>query len=352
MRDYLDNLQDSFTNKVKVEVNDGNAVPVIIRPVDDLDFNGWISENKSKIQELITKVGAILFRGMKIEGPSGFNQAFSKLFGEPMSYTNRTSPRNSVKDRIYTSTTHPKDQPINLHTENSYSPVANRIISFFCETVPGKDGQTPIAPEWNLTSVLTDQEIQKFKEKGILYERNVIEGVGLSWQETYQTTDKLALEKKFEDLHINHKWLSDEHLKLNWVLPAFQDHPITQESMWFNHMYFYHSSLYDPGILEYFGEENLPFATYYGDGTSIEKEIIDKVKHFYDQHTILFDWEQSDFLLLDNLKYAHGRKPFEGDRLILTAMAEPFDLEAHAAVTTSFTEETNNGVLLDSQEVL
>lgn len=352
MKDYLDNLQDTLTGKIEVETNEGNDLPVVIRPVNGLDFNAWLSENKLKIQELITRVGAVLFRGMKIEGPAGFNESFSKLYGEPMNYTNRTSPRNSVKGKIYTSTTHPKEQHIHLHTENSYSPIANRIISFFCETVPGKGGQTPIAPEWKLTSALTVQEILKFKELGILYERNVMEGVGLSWQETYQTSDKEELARKFEDLNIEYQWISEDHLKLRWVLPAFQEHPITQDAMWFNHMYFYHSSLYDPGIVQYFGEENLPFATYYGDGTRIENEVIDKVKRFYYQNTILFDWEKNDFLLLDNLQFAHGRKPFEGDRLILTAMAAPFDMAPQLPVDMSFMEEINESALLEPMDNL
>jgi hypothetical protein len=36
---------------------------------------------------------------------------------------------------------------------------------------------------------------------------------------------------------------------------------------------------------------------------------------------VLFSWRRGDLLVLDNLLAAHGRKPFEGDREILVAMA-------------------------------
>src|SRR5690606_6772037 len=102
-----------------------------------------------------------------------------------------------------------------------------------------------------------------------------------------------------------------------------QKHPITGQEMWFNHMFFGHKSLYDPSILEYFEEENLPFVTYYGDGTEIEPEVIKEFEDFYQEHSIIFQWQKDDFLLLDNMMFSHGRRPFEGERTTLTAMGQP-----------------------------
>ena len=36
----------------------------------------------------------------------------------------------------------------------------------------------------------------------------------------------------------------------------------------------------------------------------------------------MFPWEEGDVALYDNMRIAHGRQPFQGERLTLVAMAE------------------------------
>lgn len=296
------------------------SMPVTISPTQKIDFINWAKSYKNDIYNILTENGAILFTGMAIGGPKEFNEAFSELIGEPLSYINRTSPRNRVFEKVYTSTTYPSDQPINMHTENSYSRTFNRIIAFFCNKPADQGGETPIADERELMKQLSPEVLHKFRTKKIMYERNIMEGIGLDWQTTYQTDDKNILHEILEKDNISYKWISDEYLRLNWVLPAFQIHPVTGQEVWFNHMYFYHKSHYDPAVVEYFGEQNLPFTSYYGDGSEIEYEVINKIKEFYQKQSVLFSWKKDDMLLVDNMLFSHGRQPFEGERLILAAM--------------------------------
>jgi alpha-ketoglutarate-dependent taurine dioxygenase len=298
--------------------------PLLLQSRKDVDCLSWAAKYKSQLNDLLLSYGALLLRGFNIGSAQGFNELFSAISGDAMEYKNRTSPRDQVHNNVYTSTNHPKDQFIHMHTENSYSMTYNRIIAFYCLVPPAKGGETPIADERELLKSLKKETVEKFHKKKIQYLRNSIRGVGLDWKTIYQTDDKEAVNQYFNFNGIEYKWLSDDHLRIKWTLPAFQNHPLTGESLWFNHMYFGLKAHYDPEVLEYFSEQDLPFATYYGDGSEIEDSVVQEFKNFYAKKSIVFRWEKDDFLLLDNMMFSHGRNPFEGPRTILTAMAQPF----------------------------
>ena len=75
-------------------------------------------------------------------------------------------------------------------------------------------------------------------------------------------------------------------------------------------------------LLKMCSEEDLPNNTYYGDGTSIEPEVMDALRAAYCAETVTFSWQEADILLVDNLLVAHGRNPFKGKRHVVVGMAE------------------------------
>lgn len=307
---------------IEVQLKKRNC-PFMISPKVSMDPLEWARSNKDHVNKLLLEHGAILMRGFDINSAEKFNQFFSSLSGEAMEYKNRTSPRERVHSNVYTSTSHPKDQIIQMHTENSYSDVYNRIIAFYCYVPASVGGATPIADERQLLASLKPETVRKFRERGVRYVRNTIPGIGLDWQTIYQTEDKDEVSRTLDSKGHEYKWIDDDHLRIKWTLPAFVTHPVSGEEVWFNHMFFGHKSHYDEALLEYFEEENLPFATYYGDGQNIEDDVIQEFKDFYSENSIVFRWQKSDFLLIDNLCVSHGRQTFEGDRTILTAMGQP-----------------------------
>lgn len=318
----------SELNDVVTSVQSGNF-PFMIRPKGEMDVLAWAEENRDELNNLLLQHGALLLRGFDIGGAELFNKMFSAISGEAMAYSNRTSPREQVYNNVYTSTSHPSDQTIYMHTENSYSSIYNRIIAFYCLQPAKAGGETPIADERKLLAGLKESTVQKFRERGVQYMRNTVPGIGLDWRTIYQTDDRQKVNEILTANGHEFTWVSDDHLRVKWTLPAFQKHPLTGEDMWFNHMYFGHKSLYDPAVLEFFPEEDLPFVTYYGDGSDIEEEVIKEFHDFYERESLIFRWEKDDFVLLDNLMFSHGRKPFEGQRTILTAMGQPHQMNLH-----------------------
>jgi len=97
--------------------------------------------------------------------------------------------------------------------------------------------------------------------------------------------------------------------------------------VWFNHAAFFHILAREAevrkGLLEMFEEQDLPYMTYYGDGTPIESSVIEEILGAYSQAKVVFPWQEGDILLLDNMSMAHGREPYAGERQVVVAMAEP-----------------------------
>jgi alpha-ketoglutarate-dependent taurine dioxygenase len=140
------------------------------------------------------------------------------------------------------------------------------------------------------------------------------------------------LESYCRESRIECEWKGADRLRTRQVRPAVRVHPRTGEPVWFNHLAFWHVSSLEPRLREVFlgefGQEELPYNTYYGDGTPVEDSAIEEVRNAYREETVAFPWQKGDLLMLDNMLVAHGRHPFSGARKILTAMGEPYSDQA------------------------
>jgi amino acid adenylation domain-containing protein len=306
------------------------GLPVMFLPeADDVDLSSWASSNRPEVLEKLSKAGAVLFRGFKIESLPQFRTFTQSICPELIEYGERSSPRTKIDDGVYTSTDHPADQPIQLHNEQSYTLNWPMKIWFFCMQPALTRGATPIADSRKILKRLKPQTIEKFSQKQIMYMRNYGDGLGLHWPEVFQTTDKSAVEQHCREASIEFEWKDGNRLRTLQVRPAIRTHPYTGEQSWFNHMLFFHITSLPPSVRDAFvsgiKEEDYPFNTYYGDGSPIEPSVLEEVREAYAHETVSFPWQKGDILMVDNMLAAHGREPFTGPRKIMVAMAELFN---------------------------
>ena len=306
------------------------GLPVMFRPeAEDVDLASWASANRPEVLEKLSKAGATLFRGFKIESLSQFRAFTQSICPELIEYGERSSPRTKIDDGVYTSTDHPADQPIQLHNEQSYTLNWPMKIWFFCMQPSLTGGCTPIADSRKILKRLKPQTVEKFFRKQIMYMRNYGDGLGLHWPEVFQTTDRSVVEQHCREASIEFEWKDGNRLRTRQVRPAIRTHPYTGEQSWFNHMLFFHITSLPPSVRDAFvsgiKEEDFPFNTYYGDGSPIEPAVLEEVREAYAQETVAFPWQKGDILMVDNMLAAHGREPFTGPRKIMVAMAELFN---------------------------
>jgi alpha-ketoglutarate-dependent taurine dioxygenase len=304
------------------------TLPLVIEPaVHGVDLNTWAASQRELIRTHLLQHGGILFRNFNIRNVADFEQFIHTVSGATLEYNERSSPRSQVSGNIYTSTDHPANQRIFLHNENSYQHTWPMKIFFFCERAAQHNGETPIADVRKVLARLRPEITERFRKKNWMYIRNFGDGLGLSWQKVFQTSDKAEVEKHCQKNDIEVEWKDGDRLRTRAVRPALARHPQTGEAVWFNHATFFHVSTLELEVrdvlMRTFAPEDLPTNTCYGDGSLIEPEVLEELREAYRQETVTFPWHEGDILLLDNMLVAHGRASYSGPRKILVGMSEP-----------------------------
>jgi alpha-ketoglutarate-dependent taurine dioxygenase len=305
------------------------GLPLVVTPqVTEIDGAAWVAANRPWVDARLLEHGGVLFRNFRVSSPAGFD-AFARASCQTLiEYGERSSPRTAIHGRIYSSTEHPASEEILLHCEQSYTLEWPTRILFCCLEPAARGGRTPLAAIRQVTSAIPPSVLEEFSHRGVMYVRNYGGGVGLSWQEAFQTDDRDAVNAYCERMAIDVEWLDDIRLRTRQVRAALRPHPVTGEMLWFNHALFFHVSSLKPAtrdsIVAGIPEGDWPQNTYYGDGGPIADQVLDRLRDAYSRSTVRFDWERGDVLLLDNMLVAHGREAFEGPRRIAAALGDPY----------------------------
>ena len=122
------------------------------------------------------------------------------------------------------------------------------------------------------------------------------------------------------------EWTANDGLRIRQRAAAVTTHPRTGERLFFNQIQLHHVSCLDPetraALRQLFAEEDLPRNVFFGDGTPIPDEVVDRIGRLYEELCVEFPWQRGDMIALDNMLVAHARRPFVGPRKILVAMGE------------------------------
>jgi alpha-ketoglutarate-dependent taurine dioxygenase len=308
-----------------------HGLPVIVSArLEGLDTERFAKAHGDWINEQLYRHGALLFRGFSIDSAARLASFADALTGSVMDYGERSSPRTRLQQGVFTSTDYPADQPIVLHNEQSYTLNWPMKILFACVRAADKRGRTPLADTRKVLNRLSAATASAFEESGLLYVRNYGDGLGLCWQEAFQTNDRAAVDAYCRGAHIEAVWRSGGRLQTRQRRPAIRRHPKTGERVWFNHAFFFNLTSLDGGLQRAlmaggFGVDELPFVTYYGDGSPIPAAVTEEIRGALDAETVSLPWQAGDLLLIDNMLVAHGREPYEGPRKIIVSLAEPYD---------------------------
>jgi hypothetical protein len=316
-----------FNSGVKCQfINPDTQTLLMVEPEVSLNIFEWVKENKSLLKEYIMKYGGVLLRNFGIYSVSEFNKVVQIICPNLLDYVYRSTPRTRLGGRIYTTTEYPADRTIPLHNENSYTKSWPKKVFFFSIVVATEGGETPIANSRNVYKKIDGSIREKFKKNGVMYVRNYTSGIDLSWQDVFQTKQKQEVDKFCKDNDIKVEWNnSGPELTTRQVCQAIIEHHITGETVWFNQAHLFHVSALEESdrflLIKALGEQNIPRNTFYGDGSSIEVEVLEHIRKVYNEEKIKFKWHKGDIMILDNVLTAHGREPFKGERKVAVAMA-------------------------------
>ncbi|MFA8359013.1 TauD/TfdA family dioxygenase [Burkholderia ubonensis] len=328
--------------------DDGGSVPLVWRIVAggaaaQEQISAWLAHERVRVDAAVLRHGAVLIRGFeRLANAAAFEAVSGALGNGTMPYIGGTSPRRAVRGNIMTATEVPRDYSIPLHQEMSYTEHFPPRIAFLCVTPAATGGETTVADMRDVTRRIDPAVRARIAERGLQLRRNLPlpeyvndrPGVPKAWTEVFATDDRRLAERAATERGWRTEWLADGSLQL-WqeVLPAMRRHPLTHDLVWFNqvHIFSPHAALrwarrdgrhalagrLERALVEH--PERLDDVCH-GDGTPLDRDDVLHVADVLDAAARPVRWQRGDLLLLDNVLGGHGRRQFEGERLILTAL--------------------------------
>lgn len=290
------------------------------------DLAGWLTDlGADRLTDLLVEQRALVFRGFAVTAES-IGPVLDRLVPNRLPYVHGNSPRTRVQGNLYTSTEYPPQFTISMHNELNYARKWPARLAFYCQLAAATGGATPVVDgELWLNSL--DADLRQAFTGGIRYVQNLHDGYGFgkSWQDTFETGDRAAVERYLKDAAAEWEWGS-EGIRVVQHRPATVTHPVTGAEVWFNQADQWHpaglgdqtsAELYD--ILE---PDEFPQYATFADGSPIPDAYIEQIQKRGLENAVDVDWRPGDVLLIDNVLVGHGRRPFTGQRRVLVAMSD------------------------------
>ena len=330
----------------------------------------WTKANPSWIGKQLYKHGAILFRHFEIKSSDEFESLSKALAPDLQQDFLRSTPRSKFNGSsvVFTASDDPPWVVIPAHCERCWIDNPPKMIMFFAqEPNQGAGGETPLI---DFRQVWTDMNVEvknRLLAKGIKYIRHFYDKtdeifidrirrmswpIPTAWQDMFGGSDDPELVAlKAKELKFDVTWLSGTAgkgiLEATSIMPAICNHPVTGDEVWHNHLALLHVSSHEQEyaftaqhlnswkywFLHYwtrfelfthwilFGDDFIGQTALYGDGTLIDTETINHIRHLIWNNTNIHSHQPGDVVLVDNYRLAHARQPFSGHRRILTTWA-------------------------------
>ena len=295
------------------------------------DGPGWVAVHRDALRAVVAERGAVLVRGLRLRDAAEIAAVFRRLAATGLMIEREAfAERQTYAEGVYSSSKWPPNQPMCMHHELSYRLEFPGLMSFACLSAPTKGGATGVADSTAVLDALPGDLVERFEREGWMLVRNYNEEIGASVAKAFGTEDRGAVESYCRANAIEFEWQPDGGLRTWQRRSAVVRHPVTGRRCWFNQIAFLNEWTLDSEVHEFlvdtYGAEGLPFTTRFGSGDPIGEDIVQLVNEVYAAKTAREPWQAGDLMLVDNIRSAHSREPFNGPREVLVGMADPVRL--------------------------
>jgi alpha-ketoglutarate-dependent taurine dioxygenase len=302
----------------------------IVRVDTTGDAPGWAAENRDALRAAVADRGSVRVRGLELRDASDAGAVFERLAGELMTEREAFAAREGYSHGVYSSASWPQNQPMCMHHELSYTLEFPGLMMFACLGAPSEGGATGVADSEAVLAALPADLVERFEREGWLLTRSYNDEIGASVAEAFGTDDREAVESYCRANAIEFEWQPDGGLRTRQRRSAVVHHPRTGRRCWFNQIAFLSEWTMAPEVREFlvdmYGADGLPFNTRFGGGDPIGEDVVELLNEVYEASTVREPWQAGDLVLVDNIRMAHSREPFEGPREVLVGMADPVHL--------------------------
>lgn len=310
-----------------VELRPHSLARLEATPTPGVDAAAWVAGHRHEIGESVDRHGALLVRGLRFASRQQAIAAVQEIVGAGHTEREGFAPRDQYAPGVYSSSHWPADQPMCMHHELSYAAEPPRLMVFACLTPPTRGGVTGLADARAVLADLPPDLVQRFERDGWRLTRRYNPFVGLGWEDAFGTGEAAEVERYCAARGIEARWDADGGLCTTQTCPAVLAHPDSGEHCWFNQIAFLNAWTMAPDVREFltaeFGPDGLPFNTFHGDGTPLVPATVELINEVYDKHTVREPWQHGDLLVVDNIRTAHSREPYRGEREIVVGLGGP-----------------------------
>ena len=312
-----------------VNLDLGAGRPPILHAVGGSDPIAWTTERRNEVRQILARYGSVLVRGLGLCDSTQAAAAMNRLTSTGLLPEREPfAPRTPLGDGLQSATPWPASQQMCLHNELSYVLDPPAFMLFACLTAPARGGATPVGDGAAVLQGLPSALVARFEREGWLLVRHYNDAIGASWAEAFRTDDRAAVEHYCRNHGIEFSWDADGGLRTRQRRRAVVRHPVDGRPCWFNQVAFLSEWALDPDVREYLieanGPDGLPFTTRFGNGEPIGEDVVNFINEAYTAQTLREPWQAGDLLVVDNIRTAHGRDAYEGDRTVVVGMADPF----------------------------
>jgi len=304
--------------------------PPILRAEATCGAPSWAAEHRDALRAVLAEHGSVLVRGLGLRDETEIGAVFQQLATGLMTEKEAFAPRRTYSDGVYSSSKWPPNQPMCMHHELSYTLEVPGLMLFACLTAATDGGATGVTDSPTVLDALPPELVERFEREGWMLTRSFNDEIGASFAEAFGTEDRGAVESYCRANAIEFEWQPDGGLRTRQRRRAVVRHPVTGQRCWFNQIAFLNEWTIAPEVHEYlvdvYGADALPFNTRFGNGGPIGKDVVQLLNKIYEANTAREPWQAGDLMLVDNVRTAHSREPFEGPREVLVAMADPVRL--------------------------
>ncbi|MEU8782300.1 amino acid adenylation domain-containing protein [Streptomyces sp. NPDC048637] len=290
----------------------------------------WAAERRDALRAVVAEHGALLVRGLGMSDPAEVGAVLHGLDLAPLAEREAFALRQHYSEGVYSSSKWPPNQPMCMHHELSYTLEFPGLMLFACLSAPTAGGATAVADATAVLDALPPALTERFEREGWLLTRSYHPEIGATLDQAFGTEDREAVERYCRAHAIEFTWQPDGGLRTGQRRSAVVRHPVSGRRCWFNQIAFLNEWTMAPEVREYlideYGPDGLPFNTRYGNGDPLGEDVVQLLNEVYEAHTARRPWEAGDLLLVDNVRTAHSREPFEGPRDVVVALADPVRL--------------------------
>jgi alpha-ketoglutarate-dependent taurine dioxygenase len=290
------------------------------------DPPSWAAEHREALRAVVIEHGSVLVRGLGLREAAEVGAVFRRLATSLMTEREAFASRRTYSAGVYSSSMWPQNQLMCMHHELSYTLAFPGLMLFACLRAPTHGGATTVADSPTVLDALPAELIERFEREGWLLARSYNDEIGASFAEAFGTEDRRAIESYCRANAIEFEWQPDGGLRTRQRRSAVVRHPVTGQRCWFNQIAFLNEWTLAPEVREYlvdvYGADGLPFNTRFGNGDPIGEDVVQLLNQVYGANTVREPWQAGDLMLVDNVRTAHSREPFEGPREVLVAMAD------------------------------